>query len=157
MWAGYPPNPLIGENSYISISIILIFLSKSVQKIQEIFKNIKFYITNFEKFLEFFTFWWGGGRSAPRNPLPIIACLYYIYSLSHNYKLFRIFAFLSRIFSISFQILINYNAWQITPNLSAFPIIKISFRPSKNGPPNIWRTSSPNRKIQHALLIYTYI
>ena len=67
-------------------------------------------------------------------------------------------AFFSRIFSIFFQFLINFNAyfWKITPNFRALPNSKISFHPRKIGPPpNILRTPL-NRKILHKLLIKIY-
>ena len=87
----------------------------------------------------------------PRTP--IIACLYYIHDFSRKLKFRKMFHF-SRIFSINFQIFINFNAyyWKIPTNFRALPNSKISFRPSKIGQTFILLYSL-NQKIRHKLLI----
>ena len=51
----------------------------------------------------------------------------------------------SEIFSIIFDILNNFNAifGKITPNFRDYTYSKSLSRPSKHGPPNIWRTPQP--------------
>ena len=64
----------------------------------------------------------------------------------------------SRIFPIILQIFINFNAnfLKFPTILGPCPMVKFLFTPEKLYPPNIWRTPL-NRKIQHKLLIYTFI
>ena len=95
------------------------------------------------------------GASAPRSPT--IACPYYspwfYHSPARKFKKFSKFCIFSRIFSIIFQIFINFDAyfWKITPNFRALSNNKILFYPRKIGPPK--HLADPlDRKILHALL-----
>ena len=125
-------------------SFILIFWRNPRKKFIKFLQSD--YLFNFAwaisiKFLKDFLL---SGASTPRTH--IIACPYHIplFSLSSSRKLkiFRKNLHFSRIFSLIFQMFINFDAyfWKITPNFRVLPNSKISFRRSKIVPPNIWWT-----------------
>ena len=118
-------------------SIIIKFLFKFAQKFMKFMKVI-------HKFLEKF--------SSSRTSYYSLFILYSLFfPVPMKIKNLEKFHF-SRIFSVNFQFLTfkciflkNY------PNYRALPNSKISFRPSKVGPPNIWRTPSTEKILQKLL------
>ena len=133
----------------IKFSIILIFLSNSVQKIHAIFANFTLPIST--NFLTFFYL------RAPHYSMSILDYLFLpelkFYGPRKLKNFLKNLQFFSNVLNI-FQFFINFNAyfWKITSNFRALSNSKNSFHPRKIGPaPNILWTPL-NRKILHKLL-----
>ena len=124
---GGGPNPLVGYNFEC-----LIFWPNPRNKSWNFCKLINcflLYMTNFDPFLENF--------SIP-NPYYSLSILYSLVFRCPARKLknFGKICIFPLIFSINFQIFITLmHIFEKTPNFRALPSSKISFRPSKIGPP----------------------